>query len=482
MENFARWRALSTRAAFGGFVLSVVLVSLLASVASAAPVTYTGFTITDGQLGNWVFHNARVYLTFKGDTDNVQLIQPPPPNPLLGGTVDILINPTGTASVTVISGGRSAHATFAPNQIFVSLDLGNTGDVHVGGRGVGFGSFTSSGGVEPAYPLGIEDGTIDWGDILAPAVASPALTALSTDLQHSTAFSGRAWPCVGFPNACAAPNALHTNRGDLYLYAPYSIGPQGFELNNNDTLAAGFFVADVGESEEDGPAPSLARSSGWEHPITYYGYVISDVALGSRYFPRAQVYLSYDADTSTAVPFNNGPASHGFINAGGNAHVTIVHGQHVASADFAPGQIYVFYDVGAASVGFGSTVGGSGYPLSITAHPDVNGMVEFSSVGAVADLTTNSADATLYSNETASLATDLTNPTTLSGAANSCVAFDLATSVCSNLTPAALQTSRGPFSLYESYWDDESTTNVPAPYSINWGVFWSELGGERRRD
>jgi hypothetical protein len=453
-------------------------VLLLASAVSAAPVTYTGFTITDGQLGNWVFHNARVYLTLQGDTNNVQFIQPPDP---FGGTVDVLINSTGTASVTIISGGRAAHATFAPNQIFVSLDLGNTGFTHVGGRGVGFGSFTSY-GIEPAYPLGIEDGTIDWGDILSPGIAGPALATLSTDLQHSTAFSGRAWPCVGFPNACTAPNALHTDKGDLYLYVPYSLGSPAFESDGEDSLSAGFFVADVGEFSESSVAPSLSQSSSGRHPITYYGYVISDVTLGFHHYSHAQVYLSYDADTSTAVPFSNGPSSYGFINARGRAHVTVVSGGRVASADFAPGQIYVYYDVGSASIGFGSTAGGAGYPLSLTSNFDYNGVVENSSVGAVADLTVNSADATLYSPETATLATDLTNATTLSGAANSCVAFNPLTSACSNLTPVALQTSRGPFSLYEPYTDDETANGRPGPYSINWGVFWSELGRARGED
>jgi hypothetical protein len=448
-------------------------VLLLASAASAAPVTYTGFTITDGQIGNWVFHNARVYLTFQSDTNNVQSTTFPDP---FGGTVDIVFNPTGTAAVTIISGSKSVHATFAPNQIFVSLDLGNTGDIHVGGRGVGFGSFTSY-GVEPAYPLGIEDGTIDWGDILAPGIASPALADLSTDLQTSTAFSGRSWSCVGFPDTCTAPNALHTDKGDLYLYTPYAIAPSAG--GGDDSLTGGSFLADVGSSSDYTVVPSLPRASRGRHPITYYGYLISDASLGFRQFSGAQVYLSYTADASTAVPFNNGAASHGFINSGGSGHVTIVSGGRVTSADFAPGQIYVFYDVGTASVGFGSTAGGSGYPLSITANLDYDGLVENSSIFAVADLTTTSADATLYTAETATLATDLTNPTTLSGAANSCVAFNPVTSACSNFTPVALQTSRGAFRLYEPYWDDETGNQVPGPYSINWGVFWSELGSPR---
>jgi hypothetical protein len=479
MKNLSRSHPFATKASFWRCFLCAVAVLFLSSAANAEPVTYTGFTITDGQLGSWKFHNARVYLTFQGDTNNVQFIQPPDP---FGGTIDAWVNQTGKASVTIISGGRAVHATFAPNQIFISLDLGNTGNTHVGGRGVGFGSFTSY-GIEPAYPLGIEDGTLDWGDILPPGVAGAKLATLSTDLRHSTAFSGRAWPCVGFSNACAPPNALHTDKGDLYLYVPYSLGTPPFESNGADSLSAGFFVADIGEpGEEDhasAPVTTFVRNSA--RPITYYGYVISDVTLGSHSYSAAQIYLSFTADASTAVPFSNG-SSHGFINATGDAHVTVISGRHVASADFAPRQIYVYYDVGNASVGFGSTAGGSGYPLSLTAHKDFNGMVENSSVEAVSDLTLVPADASLYSPATASLATDLTNATTLSGAASSCVAFDPVTSACSNLTPIPLQTNQGNFYLFEPYTDDETANQVAGPYSISWGVFWSELGRARGED
>jgi hypothetical protein len=485
MDNFSPKHALSF--VFGGKLLALSAV-LLASAAGAAPVTYSGFTITDGQLGTWAFHNARVYLTFHGDTNNVQFIQPPDPfNP--GGSIDAYVNTVGTASVTIISGRKRVHATFAPNQILISLDLGNTGDPHVGGRGVGFSSFTST-GIEPAYPLGIEDGTIDWGDITPPGVASPALAALSTDLQHSTVYSGRGWSCVGFPDTCTAPNALQTDRGALLLYTPYSYGaPAG---GGNDSLTAGFFIVEVGKKEhdhdgydeddldDDNGVPELqSRGFRCKSPITYYGYTIADVILGHHHYPAAQVYLTYDAETSAVVPFNADPSFYGFINEGGNARVTVVSGRHVVSADFAPGQIYVYYDVGGASVGFGSGAGGTGYPLSITANADYNGLVENSLVGAVTDLTVTPAHAASYSAETATLATDLTNATLLAGAASSCIAFDPATSACSNFTPAPLHTSRGPFLMFEPYTDDETANLVPGPYSINWGLFWSELGSRR---
>jgi len=106
-----------------------VVAVLWAAVAGAAPVTYTGFTITDGQLGHWKFHNARVYLTFKGDTKDVQFAQVPvDPTDPTRGSVDAYIQQTGVASVTIFSGGKSVHATFAPNQILITSDLGATGD------------------------------------------------------------------------------------------------------------------------------------------------------------------------------------------------------------------------------------------------------------------------------------------------------------------------------------------------------------------
>jgi hypothetical protein len=99
---------------------------LFAAAAFGAPITCTGFTITDGQIGSWKFHNARVYLTFESDTANVQFLHVPiDPSDLSQGTVDVYLNPTGKASVTIISGKKVVRAHLAPNQILMTLDLGN---------------------------------------------------------------------------------------------------------------------------------------------------------------------------------------------------------------------------------------------------------------------------------------------------------------------------------------------------------------------
>src|SRR5579883_2925280 len=85
----------TSRWAIWGMAACLCLALGLVTTAAAAPVTYTGFTITDGQIGTWQFHNARVVLRFDGDTNNVQLVQFPDP-----------FDPTATAQVAIIYGNR----------------------------------------------------------------------------------------------------------------------------------------------------------------------------------------------------------------------------------------------------------------------------------------------------------------------------------------------------------------------------------------
>ena len=122
MQELSYLRKIGTIAGLCRVAMGVILISLLAPTASAAPVTYTGFMITDGKIGSWEFHNARVYLTFQSDTNYVQFVHIPidpndpncknPTNPP-PCTVDVHMNQTGTASVTIISDRKVVHATFA---------------------------------------------------------------------------------------------------------------------------------------------------------------------------------------------------------------------------------------------------------------------------------------------------------------------------------------------------------------------------------
>lgn len=499
MKNFSRSRLFATRASFWRCFLCAIAV-LSAAAASAAPVTYTGFTITDGSVGSWQFHNARVYISLETDTSNAQFttiqgvrvvyVGPFPAQQLCTGPATSI----GTARVTIISGEKRVRATFAPNQLFVSIDLDN--------GGVGFGSCGPN-GFEPTYPLGISDGTIDaatdpFGAIPDTHNPSPELSGLSIDLTHDTGFSGRASVCVGFltVSLCSLPNPLKTDMGDLFLFQPYQ---QLTDLT--DTLSGGFFLAVVGgesQSGEDSSSPQIPvlaatdETRSERRPITYTGFVIADVQIGGTFYSGAQVYLSLEADARNVTPLPNQTCPTlpngvcGYINQEGAASVKVISGGRTITAHFAPNQIYAFSNIANASVGFGSHLGGTdfrGYPLSLTKHDLASGgvpcfvgngcsLTENSLVGAVADII-STGDTANYTPETATLTADLKSATTLSGPASSCIAFDPTTSICSNLSPVALQTDLGSFYLFEPYTDDDST-NGTQPFSVNWGAFWAE--------
>lgn len=221
----------------------------------------------------------------------------------------------------------------------------------------------------------------------------------------------------------------------------------------------------------------------WAEPITYTGFVVSDVKFGGHIYRGAQVYISFDADTTTALPFNDS-TGYGYRNEVGTGRLRIVTGRRTITARFAPNQIYVFFDVAHSSIGFGSNLSaGRGYPLALTALEDNEGLIENSTIGAVSDMMRTPADASQYTPATATLKTNLANDTALSGAASSCVAFDPKTSICSNLTPIALETSRGDFMLYEPYTvDDSADPAVTQPHSVNWGIFWSVVDKDAESD
>ncbi|KAA6457249.1 hypothetical protein DYQ86_23250 [Acidobacteria bacterium AB60] len=140
-------------------IFTAMMLLFAAGGAMAEPIRYTGFVITDGQLGNWKFHNARVVLTFDSDTKNVQML-----DESCVGT-KAAFNATGVAKVTIIDHERIATARFDPNQIFVSFDQEY--------GGVGFGSFAPGApfvaascsnpeSLQPGYPLALHHGTMDF--------------------------------------------------------------------------------------------------------------------------------------------------------------------------------------------------------------------------------------------------------------------------------------------------------------------------------
>lgn len=452
-----RCRILSTlclERILGCFALTLLLVSS----ALAVPITYTGFTITGGKIGTHVFHNARVILTFVSDTSNVQLTT------LLGTSV--AYNPTGTTRITIVGDKLNIQATFAPKQIFVSLDRTN--------GGVGFGSFAADGSLQPVYPLGVGkwmvQGALPGGAYLLP---SPEEASLSTDLRHNTSFAGVAWSCTAFPLryglTCPLPTApLKTNQGDLYLYEPYQYPGSARSIN------AGFFFADLGTFAQTLPAnifkPSSLATSG---PMTYHAFLFADVTLGTQVFKAAKVLFTFVSNSASVRPIS-GSDPHAYINSQGTAQVAIMAGSKVVTTTFSPNQLYVYFTPGAIRMGFGSKTGGRNYPLAIS-----NGSClcfqELFTVTGVSDILNTPGDASQYTPQVATLVTDLRNETMLGGGAYSCPTSDPLQTGCSNLTsPPKLTTSNGAFYIYAPY--TESFFWSPLyPVSLNAALFWSNF-------
>ena len=442
---------------FGHLLALLSLASWFATSALAVPITYTGFTITDGKIGTNQFHNARVILTFVSDTSDVQLTT-------IQGQ-DIAYNPTGTARITIVGDNLNIQATIGPNQIFVSFDRSN--------GGVGFGSLAPDGSLHPAYPFAV-DGWMVLGALPSGAFMQPSReeAALSTDLMHNTAFAGNGWNCQTFPlpvnTPCPRPTfALKTNEGDLYLYEPYEYPGTGRTIN------AGFFFADLGTFAHTLPSNIYASSSlATSGPMAYHAFVIADVKLGQQVLKAAKVLFTF-VSNSANVQRLSGTDPNAYINKQGTAKVALMTGSKTLNATFSANQIYVYFTPATNSLGFGSNTGGRGYPLSLATGGCLCYGGIFTGYG-VTDIIDHPANAPQYTPEVPTLITDLRNATALGDNAFSCHPFDPSFQTgCSNLTsPPKLTTNNGAFYIYEPYTWVNST---PHPVSLNGALFWSSF-------
>jgi hypothetical protein len=188
--------------ALGAAALMLGVASL--SDAQAAPITYSGFVVTDVSLGGHKYHNAEVTLTLVGDTKDITPFSVTAPD---GQTGSGYMIGKGRASVQIVSAGKTVSAKFAPGQLLVSFDSQNIG--------IGFGSYLGPNGLEPAYPLAFTDGTTQYLDY-------------TYDLSTPAQLSGKAWSCIGYPpvagnGTCTAPETypLKTSAGDLVIQQPY---------------------------------------------------------------------------------------------------------------------------------------------------------------------------------------------------------------------------------------------------------------------
>lgn len=441
---------------FWRIVLCAVTTSVLASTVSAQPIKYTGFTITDGQLGSWFFHNARVILTFVSDTKKVQSNVAFPHTDITAN-----LNIQGRAAITIVGDDKTVHATFDPNQIFISYDQPNVG--------IGFGSCSPNclgllsvppvlpAVFQPVYPFGISQ----FDD--------------SGDLTHDIGGTGRSFSCIDFgmpdsaySNLCPPPNvALKTDKGDLYLFQRYQesssiTGTVKFKSSN-----AGFFFADTSWSESTLPYTVFAPSTQTPtRSITYNLFFVSDVTIGEQFFSNAKINLSFTSHTSKVQPLA-GVGPNAYVNNSGTARIVITKGSQTISAKFAPGQLYVFFNPNTSTAGFGSYApDGSrqlAYPIILGPHFGSSPQL----LEDVSDIITNPNDAGLYSPETQAVAqvTDLKHPTLLADYVSSCTAFTFDPAfgiICSpQAPPAGLMTDKGLLYIPES--------------AFGWGVFWSSF-------
>jgi len=209
-------------------VFALVLGLSAACPVWSLPVVYTVKTVASGRLGTVNFTDARLTISFRGDTRNVQT-----------GISGTLVNRVGTATLSIIGlDGRTLRATFRAGEIYVRYDTS-----------LGLVGFASALGY--AYPvmLGCFDppicSNIYFDDVadefpartdglatqLAALAAFPAsfsayvsdfTNQLPTDLSGSTLLTGFAHACtVAFGPGGSCPSgptrALHTDNGDFLV-------------------------------------------------------------------------------------------------------------------------------------------------------------------------------------------------------------------------------------------------------------------------
>jgi len=153
-------------------------------------------------------------------------------------------------------------------------------------------------------------------------------------------------------------------------------------------MSGGTFVAcrnATGCLSDSGLTTYWGHNNDTSKPITYRAALLANVTLGATTYHRAEVYLSFNSDVATAVPFHD-LTSAGYINSTGQASARIVSGSQIVEANFYAGQLYVYYDQTHGTAGFGSVAGGRGYPFALTSFQDNNGLVEDNLIGAVTDI------------------------------------------------------------------------------------------------
>jgi hypothetical protein len=221
-------------------VCGVAMATVTSVVAS--PVTYIAEVVTDVRLGTMSYHNAAVTLMFRADTSDAGPVLDQNGNPIASGvcsSTSFFWITKGEASLKIESGGKTIKAQFQPNQLFVGADIC--------AGGIGIGSYLAS-GLEPGYPLAFTRGSAEYYAGDNASVFFPTFHV-----------SGNAFSCIGYANldndfqqpTCSLPDAypLHTNRGDFFIYMPYTASPSDNPMRTY-SLNRGTFSAIPGKTED----------------------------------------------------------------------------------------------------------------------------------------------------------------------------------------------------------------------------------------
>jgi hypothetical protein len=191
------------------------------------------------------------------------------------------------------------------------------------------------------------------------------------------------------------------------------------------------------------------------NPVTYTGFVVTDVSLNGAFYHNASVQLTFAGDTSNLQWFAqtgpNGASGSGWQITQGCTSVLVTSGSVSIQAQFAPGQIIVSYDWYNGGAGFSSLVGSDhhlepAYPLGLDG-------------GAITSLP------------------DLQTTGSWTGHAWSCIGFPpspgYGTGSCADPTAYPLQTDHGPFVIYMPYFmtNATGTINNNSTAAVNAGLF-----------
>lgn len=217
---------------------------LIASIAVAEPMIYTGIVVTNVRVNQQLIRNATLTITFEGDTGDItQVLDPATGTPIPSGAcsgASFFYLTKGSVQMRIEHRGRAQVANVERNQIFVALDACS--------GGIGFGSFLGS-GLEPAYPLAFTQGTTQVATGVVDPRSGPSVGPGA--LAQVVSATGIAWSCLGYPpggsfalqptktRACNSPDSspIKSDIGDIFIYQPYfeidRYDPNGLAIRNN---------------------------------------------------------------------------------------------------------------------------------------------------------------------------------------------------------------------------------------------------------